>query len=226
VSRAKFPNLLLAADELLLALTVIVAGLRIQSPWFMFGSTPWLVLLATLFLWWRGPGWRAAGLRRPISSPKALMAGVVVGVGYQFVRTYAVEPVIARLTTGDLPNVSQFRSLIGNERQLAFWIMISWTLAAFLEEMAFRGWLMNRAAEIGRFTRAAWIVSALVISAGFGVLHAYQGLSGMIATGLTALVYAMLYLATGRNLWPCIVAHGVLDTTGFVMMYLGVYPGI
>jgi len=26
--------------------------------------------------------------------------------------------------------------------------------------------------------------------------------------------------------WPCIIAHGCLDTTGFVLIYLGVYPGL
>lgn len=60
----------------------------------------------------------------------------------------------------------------------------------------------------------------------FGIVHAYQGLSGMVATGLTGLVFAAVYLATGRNLWAAIVAHGALDTAGFVMMYLGVYPGL
>jgi membrane protease YdiL (CAAX protease family) len=60
----------------------------------------------------------------------------------------------------------------------------------------------------------------------FGVVHAYQGLSGMISTGLTGVLFAVTYLASGRNLWAAIIAHGVLDTAGFVMMYAGVYPGL
>jgi membrane protease YdiL (CAAX protease family) len=60
----------------------------------------------------------------------------------------------------------------------------------------------------------------------FGVVHLYQGLSGIVATGITGLVFGGLYLASGRNLWACVIAHGVLDTAGFVMMYLGIYPGL
>jgi uncharacterized protein len=69
-------------------------------------------------------------------------------------------------------------------------------------------------------------VAAVVSSALFGAVHLYQGVSGVVATGLTGLVFAGLYLATGRNLWASILAHGFMDTAGFVMIYLGVYPGM
>ena len=151
---------------------------------------------------------------------------MMVGISYQFIGTYAVEPLIARLTSGRLPDVSQFRRLIGDERQLAYWVAISWTLAALLEEIAFRGWLMTRVAEIGRFDKRWWIASLLATSALFGAIHVYQGLSGVIATGLTGAVFGSLYLATGRNLWACVIAHGTLDTIGFAMIYFGVYPGL
>ena len=60
----------------------------------------------------------------------------------------------------------------------------------------------------------------------FGAVHVYQGLSGMVATGLTGLVLAGVYVGTGRNLWAASATHGVLDTAGFVLIYLGLYPGI
>ena len=216
----------MASVELLLALAVIAAGLKVQIILFMFGSAPWLVAAAALFLWWRGMGWRAIGFRRPASLLRTMAVGVLVGVGYQLLGTYTVEPLIARATTGELPDVSQFRSLIGDEQQLVYRIGISWSLAALLEEISFRGWLMTRFAEVGCFARSWWVGGMLATSVLFGVVHAYQGVSGIIATGLTGLVFGGVYLATGRNLWACIVAHGVLDTTGFVMMSFGVYPGL
>src|SRR6185295_3681321 len=151
----------------------------------------------------------------PTSLTRTLALGVTFGVGYQFLGTFLIEPLIARMTSGTLPDVSQFRSLIGNESQLVYWIAISWTLAAILEELSFRGWLMTRFAEVGFFGRRWWLVSVIATSALFGIVHAYQSLSGIVATGLTGLLFGALYLATGRNLWACIVAHGVLDTTGF-----------
>jgi CAAX protease family protein len=204
----------------------MAAGLKLEIVLFRFASAPWLVAVAALFLCWRGPGWRAIGLRRPVAPVFAATVGVVVGVSYQVLGTYAIEPLIARLTSGHLPDVSQFRSLIGDEKQLLFWIAMSWSLAALLEELSFRGWLMARFAELGRFSNSWWIAGLMATSALFGAVHVYQGLSGMIATGLTGLVFGVTYLATGQNLWTPIIAHGVLDTTGFTMMYFGVYPGL
>jgi membrane protease YdiL (CAAX protease family) len=184
-----------------------------------------MLAVAAVFLWWRGPGWRAIGLRRPESWPRAIAVGVALSL-YQFPGTYLVEPVIARLTTGALPDVSAFRPLVGNESQLLFWLAVSWTLAAFVEEMVFRGWITARIAELTGFTRAAWVLAIAASSVMFGLMHLYQGASGMIATGLTGAIFGAAYLASGRNLWCAIIAHGLTDTLGFVMIYLGVYPGL
>jgi uncharacterized protein len=224
--RADYPKPAWACIELLVALAIIVAGLELEVVLFRYGSAPWLVVAAALFLRWRGPGWRAIGLRRPVAPLRAIGVGVLVGVSYQLLGTYAVEPLVARLTSGQLPDVSQFRPLIGDEQQLLFWIGVSWSLAALLEELSFRGWLMVRFAEVGHFNKSGWIAGLLATSVLFGAVHVYQGLSGMIATGLTGLVFGGTYLAAGRNLWTPIVAHGVLNTAGFTMMYFGVYPGL
>jgi membrane protease YdiL (CAAX protease family) len=232
-SHAQYPSPGWAGLEVLLAhvialgpLALMAAGFELPTILFAFGTVPWSVAVAALFLRWRGLGWRDIGLGRPPSLTGTLAIGMLVGISYQFIGTYAVEPLIARLTSGRLPDVSQFRRLIGDERQLAYWVAISWTLAALLEEIAFRGWLMTRVAEIGRFDKRWWIASLLATSALFGAIHVYQGLSGMIATGLTGAVFGSLYLATGRNLWACVIAHGTLDTIGFAMIYFGVYPGL
>jgi membrane protease YdiL (CAAX protease family) len=47
----------------------------------------------------------------------------------------------------------------------------------------------------------------------------------MLATGISGLVFGVLYLATGRNLWAPILAHGIYDTVGFLLIFLGKYPG-
>jgi membrane protease YdiL (CAAX protease family) len=212
-----------AVAELAVAVALVAAGL---GGYIAYSSTPWLLLAATVFFWWRGPGWRAVGLRRPSAPARVFTIGLLVGVAYQFVGLYVVEPMLARATSGELPDVSAFRSIVGDEMRLAFWLVLVWTLAAFMEELVFRGWIMTRVAEIGNFSRRAWLAAATISSALFGAVHLYQGVSGVVATGLTGLVFACLYFATGRNLWASILAHGFMDTAGFVMIYLGLYPGI
>ena len=221
-SRFFLGSRLLAVIEILLALLIPVGGLVGVIP---FSSTPFLLLFGWLMLWLRGIGWRDLGLRRPASWRWTLLMGVAIGIGYQYLSLYVVEPLLARLT-GNLPDVSQFAPLIGNKFFLFMSIVISWTLAAFGEELAFRGYLMNRIADLVGSSPMGWVISVTLVSALFGLVHLYQGASGMIAITLTGLLLGGLYLATGRNLWLPIIVHGVNDTLGFLLIFLGKYPGL
>ena len=215
-------NSLFVVAELLIVGLIFVADFIGVIP---ISKTPFLLLLGWLSLWLRGEGWRGVGLRRPPSWGRTLFLGVVVGVAFQFFSLYLLEPFIA-LLTGQLPDVSLFAPLVGNVNLLLLAILLSWTLAAFGEELVYRGYLMGRVAGLKDRVPAAWIVSLVLTSILFGVAHLYQGASGMITTGLTGLFYGALYLASGRNLWAPIIAHGVLDTVGFVLIFLGRYPGL
>jgi uncharacterized protein len=221
-SRFFLGSRLLAVIEIFLALLIPVGGLVGIIP---FSSTPFLLLFGWVMLWLRGIGWRDLGLRRPASWRWTLLMGVAIGIAYQYLSLYVVEPLLARLT-GNLPDVSQFAPLIGNKFFLFISIVISWTLAAFGEELAFRGYLMNRIADLVGSSPKGWAISVTLVSALFGLVHLYQGASGMIAITLTGLLLGGLYLATGRNLWLPIIVHGVNDTLGFLLIFLGKYPGL
>jgi len=225
--RARTSNLFLGskpigAVELLVAILILVGGLVGIIP---FSSTPFVLLFGWLMMWLRGVGWRNLGLRRPTSWRNTLLLGVAVGVGYQYFSLYVLEPLIARVT-GSLPDVSQFAPLVGNTFFLFLSLIVSWTLAAFGEELVFRGYLMNRVADLVGSNRSGWLISLIVVSILFGITHLYQGMSGIIVMTLHGLLLGALYLATGRNLWVPIIAHGLNDTVGFTLIYLGKYPGL
>ena len=212
----------LAAVELLVAILIIVGGLVGIIP---FSSTPFVLLFGWLVLRLRGVGWRDLGLRRPTSWRSTLLLGVAIGIGYQYFSLYALEPLLARVT-GNLPDVSQFAPLIGNTFLLFLSLIVSWTLAAFGEELVYRGYLMNRVADLVGANRAGLLISLIAVSILFGISHLYQGTSGIIVITLHGLLLGALYLATGRNLWVPIIAHGVNDTVGFILIFLGKYPGL
>jgi uncharacterized protein len=214
-------NKALIVAELALVALIFAAYLADFIP---FSETPYLLLLGWLSLWLRRVGWRGVGLRRPESWGRTLLIGVVAGVLLQLLSLYVVEPMLARLT-GELPDVKQFEMVRGNPAMLLLMLAIVWTLAAFGEEMVHRGYLMNRWVDLFGGGRGAWVAALLITSATFGLVHSYQGLSGMITTAMLGLESGALYLIFKRNLWVPIIAHGVLDTYGFVLMYLGKYPG-
>ena len=63
---------------------------------------------------------------------------------------------------------------------------------------------------------AALITHAII----FGSMHVYQGLAGMIGTGIIGFIIGLYYLAGGRRLFPVIIAHGIINTIGLTAYYL------
>ena len=212
----------LTVVEISIAVFMLIANLLGYLP---FTSTIYVFIYAWLSLWLRKKGWKDFGLRKPERWSKTILLALSVGIPYQLLSLYAIEPLLSKLT-GELPDVSLFRSLVGNLNLLIFWIAISWSLAAFGEEMVYRGYFMNRIRDLFENEKTGWLIALFLSSVLFGGVHLYQGISGMISVGLFGVVFAAVYFASGKNLWASILAHGISDTLGFVMFYYGVYPGI
>ena len=212
---------LLISTELIVVLFIILVA-NISSR-ISFNDTPIIFLFGWLSLWLRGMGWRAVGLKRPARWQNALLLGITVGGLCQFFSL--LLPLLVSLTGKPL-DLSRFAALKGNVFLLMPMLARVWTLTAFGEELTNRGYLMNRVAELMGGSAMAWAVSLVVVSILFGVGHVYQGVSGIVAAALGGLVYGSLYLWTGRNLWAPIIAHGVFDTTAFLLIFWGKYPGL
>jgi uncharacterized protein len=54
---------------------------------------------------------------------------------------------------GKPPDLSNFPAVRGNLKLALVMIALIWILAAFGEELVYRGYLMNRVADLGRGTR-------------------------------------------------------------------------
>jgi len=212
---------------------VIIAELALAAALFILPKlhlmprpdTLWLFALGWISLRLRKSGWRAVGLRRPARWPRTIAVALAAAVVLQLVSLYVTVPLATRIT-GQPPDLSEFRELIGNAKLVLLGLAVVWTLAAFGEEFVHRGYLMNRVADLFGRSRVAWLVSYLLVSAAFGLGHLYQGPSGVIDSTVAGLVFGGLYLALGRNLWPAILAHGLSDTLALTMVYFGWTPGV
>jgi membrane protease YdiL (CAAX protease family) len=212
---------LLALAEFAIVAGIFVADVRGHI---FVSKTLYLFVLAWISLRVRGVGWRGVGLTPPRNWRRAVLAGVAAGAGIELLELFVTQPVLVHLT-GKMPDLSLFLQLHGNFKLLMLGLAFTWTLAAFGEEMVYRGYLMNRVAEVANGSRAAWIVSLAVVSATFGLAHIDQGLTGQIENAIDGLLLGVLYLACGRNLWAPIIAHGITDTVDMLLLFLGKYPG-
>jgi len=187
-------------------------------------KTPFLLLLGWISLRVRKIKWRDVGFTRNRSWGMTLALGFGLGLILELFQLFITQPLVARFT-GKQPDLSDFRILHGNMKYALLGVALSWTLAAFGEELVWRGYLMNRVADLGRGSRFAWICSLLLVSAVFGSTHSDQGLTGQIIEGIAGFFLGLIYLRTGKNLAVPIVAHGVSDTLDMVLLFLGKYPG-
>ena len=168
-------------------------------------------------------GWHGVGLQRPASWPRTLGLGVLIGIITQLISMWLIDPWLVRLT-GQPFNAEQFARLPGSLPNLVAWILIGWLLGALLEEMVFRGYLLNRFTDLLGDNRLGLTIGVIVASLLFAIGHTNLGITSVLETFIFALIYAGLYLAAHRNLWLPIIAHGVYNTFMFVLLYLGYNP--
>ncbi len=212
----------LATIEFILIVAVYVAR---QQHLLKVSATPYLFLLGWISLRLRGVRWKQIGFTQYRTWATTLKLGITYGVGLELFDLFGKQPLLTRVL-GKPPDLSGFPAVRGNLQYALLIVVVIWVLAAFGEELVYRGYLMNRVADLGRGTRTAWIVSLLLISGLFGFSHYDQGLTGILEEGSDGLILGLVYLLYRRNLAIPIVAHGVCDTIDIALLFLGKYPGM
>jgi len=149
---------------------------------------------------------------------------VLVALAAATLRILLSEVLIDPLTQKFWPPAaapSEAAAITGNLKIALLALVIVWSFAAFGEEIAYRGYLLTRAADLGNRTKIAYLVGVVFVSVLFGYGHYYKGPSGIIDSGVAGLILGSAYLITGRNLWTSILAHGFIDTFGVIVLYFG-----
>ena len=216
-STAASTSRLLSAFELLLGAAIVV-GYNVFHV--IPNEVPILFVLGLLSVRLRDGRLSAMGFKRPASWARV----VQIAIGAAALRILLGEFVIDPLTERFWPPAvipAEAAEITGNIKVALLALVIVWGFAAFGEEIAYRGYLLTRAADLGRRTAPAYWVGMILISVLFGVGHYYKGPGGMIDSGIAGLILGSAYILSGRNLWTSILAHGFIDTVGVTVLYFG-----
>ena len=98
-------------------------------------------------------------------------------------------------------------------------IVVAWVLGGFLEELIFRGIILQSVEALV----SAWLVAPMAAgiavctaAIGAGLIHLYQGLRAAVIITQLSVLFGLLFVVSGHNLWAVILCHGLYDTIAFV----------
>ena len=179
-----------------------------------------LSVLGLISIRLRDGSWSAMGLKQPASWRRILLIALVAAVLRILLGQFLIEPVTNLFWPKPTPPALA-NEITGNVKVALVALLLVWTFAAFGEEIAYRGYLLTRAADIGKRSVVAYWIGIVLVSILFGYGHYYKGASGVIDSGAAGLILGTAYMLAGRNLWASIFAHGFIDTFGVFDAFFG-----
>ena len=156
--------------------------------------------------WWLDRSWADLGLHGDLGTGFLIVGvlglvtlGVLAFLALRLRDAPAETKATQRERLGDLePFLPQ------DDRDLRSFFALSVT-AGIVEELLYRGFVLWVLAQ----GMPLW-AAVLLSSVAFGLAHSYQGVGGMLRTGLMGLLFAGLFVASG-SIWLPMLFHALFD---------------
>ncbi len=234
LGQALLTNRLAQVGEILavfLAAGVVIWGVRplagedpVLGYAVLWAATMVMIGVVWLGLRLRGQGWEHLGLSFQVPSRRAVVRAVIQSIVVFVVTALAFvagQAVMAGIVgSPESADVSAYDFLRNNLGAFLLSLASVYVISSFGEEVIYRGFLINRVAELGSGSKAAWWAAVVFSAVVFGSVHYAWGGAGIVQTALAGLALGASYLVVGRNLWVTILAHVYLDTALLLPIYL------
>lgn len=207
--------------DLIIYITVmfLIREIYFQEVHFLVNGLFWsfsTLIIATWRMRVRNISWKDLGLRKPENIKKTLLIsiGILIATVLSIILFHMIKDFLPFLTEQEVSeggSSSKFGDLKGNWL-FFFTIMPMVLIESMLEELLDRGFLINWFEKLFSKTSVATILAVLLQAAIFGFRHSNDLSERSITVGLIGLVMGIAYVKFGRNLWPLIIAHCLLNT--------------
>lgn len=178
------------------------------------------LLVATILMRLRNVSWQEIGLFKPTNYKKALLATAFI-FAFTLLSIIIFQMLKDKLSlqiaadTSNESATSKFGDLAGNWLLFFSIIPFIW-LQSMLEEILDRGFLINWFEKALSSTWLATVIAVIAQAIIFGFRHSYDLSERSITVGLIGLAMGIGYVCFGRNLWPLIAAHCLLNTLSMI----------
>lgn len=160
------------------------------------------------------------GLDKSDITLKNIFLGILIAGIYHLLFNYLIEPSLDSWLPSS--NLEAFGNIKGNIRQLLILLLTSWIIGAIFEELIFRGYLINRLIDFFGNSLPSKIVIVILASTAFGFIHFYQGMHGVISTGIFGVFQSIVFFMNRRKLLLPMIIHGTFDSISFILLYSGI----
>ena len=182
-----------------------------------------------LFLVWIGLRMNGTRIRDVIGgrwdTVEEFLLDVAIAIGF-FVVAYAIifglSFALGLAKASQIEQTKKLASLLAPHtlHGLLLFVLLS-TIAGFVEEIIFRGYLQKQFAILSRNIYAGLIGSALVFGAG----HGYEGMRRMVLIFVLGLMFGFLALWR-KSLRPGMIGHAVFDSAQGVLLFIATRTGV
>jgi hypothetical protein len=117
------------------------------------------------------------------------------------------------------PTLESFRAIQESRVKLIAGIVVAWLLGGILEELVFRGIVLNSVESLLSSSMAPTIASAVAVcvaALGAGLVHFYQGPRAMVIITQLSILFGLLFVISEHSLWTVMLCHGMYDTIAFI----------
>lgn len=184
--------------------------------WSFWMAMLWSLVCAGVAVWLANDRtWATLGLTAVRGWPSWVAIGLFAALAIAYGRSFAK---LARATDAQLAGLrnrfGDLAAMLPHTRPELRWFVALSLSAGFCEEFIFRGyliWFFNPL--LGSWGAAA--TSVLL----FAAAHAYQGIGGVVKTGIIGAAMTLMVLAFA-SLWPAIAIHALVDIGAGVTAWL------
>jgi membrane protease YdiL (CAAX protease family) len=117
------------------------------------------------------------------------------------------------------PTLEAFRAIQQSMAALIVGIVVAFVLGGILEELVARGIVLRSLATalapwLGAPVAAGFAVC--IAAVGAGIMHLYQGPRAVVIITQLSMLFGVLFVVSGYDLWAVMLCHGLYDAIAFI----------
>jgi len=161
---------------------------------------------------------KSIGFRKPVNWLKTILICLFLGIAIDLCFDIFIDPLLNKIIIQ--PNDTSYDYMRGSLPDYLMMIIVGWVIGGFIEEIIFRGFLITRLSSLFKTTWIGNLIAIVVSSASFGFAHLFYGWGGVISTGLTGIIFGLIFIKSNKILWYSILIHGFYDATCSTLIFL------